>query len=138
METLFFYGTLIDPDIALAVIGRPLKQLCAEPATLTGYKAMLVSGQPFPGLIADESAAASGIVIYGVRPDELARLIRYEERVMYGIETLSVRLDGSGALCEAQVFMPQRRVRLSEKPWDFEDWKRHKKRLYMARLLGVK
>ncbi|MBL8834369.1 MAG: gamma-glutamylcyclotransferase, partial [Rhodospirillales bacterium] len=43
----FFYGTLIDPDVRRAVLGR-LAPASVEPATLKGWRRFSAKGVTFP------------------------------------------------------------------------------------------
>lgn len=135
METLFFYGTLLDPHIAELVLGRPLRSCRPLRGTLDDYRAVLVAGKPFPGLVAQPGMSAAGLLVHGITPEEMEKLVRYEERVMYGVETHPIRTE-DGATHTAKVFMPRRRVPLTDIPWDLDTWRRRNKRAYLAMMRG--
>jgi gamma-glutamylcyclotransferase (GGCT)/AIG2-like uncharacterized protein YtfP len=71
-ETLFVYGTLLDPKTRRAVIGRPCH---TRAATLAGYARR--EGH-YPYLEADPAARTAGLLVLGLSRAELARLDDYE------------------------------------------------------------
>lgn len=133
MESLFFYGTLVDPDIFEAVLGRPLANARPVDAVLEGYRAVLVVGRPYPGLVAAPGARAEGILVSGITRQDMDILIRYEDRDMYGVEVKTVRTS-DGKEHVTKVFMPKRRIRLSRRQWSLTDWQRRLKRDYLPKI----
>lgn len=71
-ETLFVYGTLLDPKTRRAVIGRPCH---TRAATLAGYARR--EGR-YPYLEADPVATTAGLLVLRLSRSELARLDDYE------------------------------------------------------------
>ncbi len=133
MVCLFVYGTLMDPDVAHAVIGRTHKQLQAEPASLDGYCAMLAAGAPYPGLCATPGESVQGVLLKGLTRAEMHRLDVYEDLSVYQLEDIAVR-NSAGTEVTAKLYMPTRRLRLTQTPWDIARWRRQSKTRYMARL----
>jgi gamma-glutamylcyclotransferase (GGCT)/AIG2-like uncharacterized protein YtfP len=76
MERLFAYGTLQDPVIQSAVLGRTLE---GQPDALPGFrKSTIAFGKAvYPFVVADESGSVPGTV-YAVTAEELAVLDHYE------------------------------------------------------------
>jgi gamma-glutamylcyclotransferase (GGCT)/AIG2-like uncharacterized protein YtfP len=75
MEHLFAYGTLLDPDVQLAVIGRRLN---GEPDSLTKYRlSSLLDGSAYPNIVGDPSGRVEGRVLE-ITIEELDRMDDYE------------------------------------------------------------
>ena len=133
MASLFVYGTLMDPDVAQAVIGRTQQQLNVEPASLDGYCALLVAGAPYPGLRKAPGETVRGMLLTGLTETEMHRLDEYEDLTVYRQEEIAVR-DSAGYEVMAIIYMPTQRLRLTRTPWDLARWRRRSKAGYMARL----
>lgn len=76
IEHLFAYGTLLDPDIQLAVVGR---RIGGPPDCLTGYRlTMLKDGsKAYPNIVRDDAARVEGRVL-DVTIEELERMDEFE------------------------------------------------------------
>jgi hypothetical protein len=76
---LFFYGTLLDPDIQRRVVGRALTGAAFVPASLQGFRRVRAAGQWFPILV---PGLRSDLVEGGLATDldgrEIARIVAYE------------------------------------------------------------
>lgn len=60
---LFAYGTLQDPDILGAVLGRVVDLTGLQPAHAQGYKAVAYPGRPYPALVPSPGATTAGRAI---------------------------------------------------------------------------
>lgn len=128
----FFYGTLMDPDVLAAVIGRKMLPGRMKPATLAGWRRIGLKGTPYPVIVPGAAAdTVAGIMAAGLTAADVRNLKRFEGAA-YGIETVSVSLDGGGPV-SASVFVPAKGVATTDTEWDFETWRRRHKR----RDLGV-
>ncbi|MGD2112650.1 MAG: gamma-glutamylcyclotransferase [Gammaproteobacteria bacterium] len=72
---LFCYGTLQFPDVLHAVTGD---WFSAEPAVLDDYACYLVRGEVFPGIVARQGAATTGVVYTGLGVVQLRKLDVFE------------------------------------------------------------
>lgn len=123
----FFYGTLMDPDVLAAVIGRRVLPGRMKPATLAGWRRVGLKGTPYPVIVPGAAAdVVAGILVTGLTAADVRNLERFEGAA-YGIETMSVTLGGGGST-SASVFMPAKGVAATDKEWDFETWRRRHKR----------
>jgi gamma-glutamylcyclotransferase (GGCT)/AIG2-like uncharacterized protein YtfP len=132
MSTYFFYGTLQDPEIAREILGRPLSGCSPQPCVLEGYKRVYVAGATYPAIAADAESEVEGLLVYRISPLESSRLSRYEGKD-YKIEELEVTMK-DGARVPASVFMPLPALRLSNRSWELNMWRRHEKRRFLAGL----
>jgi gamma-glutamylcyclotransferase (GGCT)/AIG2-like uncharacterized protein YtfP len=71
---LFVYGTLQFPEVLRALLGRTPD---SSPITLDGWRAAALARRPYPGLV-PANATVPGILLTGLRADELAVLDEYE------------------------------------------------------------
>jgi len=127
---LFFYGTLLDPDIQVRVIGRVLTGPALEPATLRGFRRVRARGKWFPilvpGLARDR---VGGAVALGLTAREIARIVAYENDG-YALKPVTVALD-AGRRARALVFLPgkggSRALEATAEPWDLARWQKAEK-----------
>ena len=135
MWTYFFYGTLMDPEVAREILGRPLTGFNPRKGTLAGYRKLYVTGATYPGLQAssDADANAAGIVVERITALEVSRLSRYEGRE-YRTETLPIHLE-DGETVETKLFLTGNGIRLTNKPWDFGRWQRTDKKRFLRALM---
>ena len=125
---LFFYGTLLDPDIQQRVVGRALPADDLRPATLNGFRRVRVAGKWFPMLVPGLAAdTVAGALVLGLTGPELKRVVTYEGDG-YGLKRVTVRL-GDGTTARAQVFVPLAAggLKPSAEAWDLLDWQRRVK-----------
>lgn len=123
----FFYGTLMDPDVLAAVVGRRILPARTQPATLAGFRRVGLKGTPYPVIVPGAAAdTVAGVVVAGLTAADVRNLKRFEGAA-YGIETVSVSL-GGGATANARVFVPTKGVAATDTEWDFETWRRRHKR----------
>ncbi len=73
---LFLYGTLADPAALGRCAGRPVRAV-PEPASLPGYRRVLLRGARYPTLKKAPRAQVLGVIIR-VTADMLVRLQNYE------------------------------------------------------------
>lgn len=130
MSSFFFYGTLMDPEIVRAVIGRPLSGLSPRVARLEGYKRVYVAAATYPALIADSDTSLEGIVVSRISPIEISRITRYEGADYQARLTTVQTLDGQSV--EAQVFFPKAAIRTTNRPWVLDEWRRRDKKRFLA------
>jgi hypothetical protein len=124
---LFFYGTLLDPDIQKRVIGRAVD---LRPAALQGFRRVRAAGKWFPilvpGLARDRVA---GAVADGLSAREIARIVAYENDG-YALKPVTVELEGAGR-ARALVFLPAgggtQALRPTAEPWDLARWQAREK-----------
>lgn len=88
---LFAYGTLQDPDVLGAVLGRPVDMSRLRPATAPGYRAVFYPGRVYPALIRAPQATPAGLVVADLSPLDLAVLDAFEGDE-YRRETIVVRI----------------------------------------------
>jgi hypothetical protein len=128
----FFDGTLIDPDVRKAVLGR-LAPASVEPATLPGWRRFPAKGVTFPIARPDPKAEIEGVLARGLSAEAGRKLDAYEGPgyrrikvdVSAGGKNLSVNFyvdDGSGTLTAASG------------QWDYATWARRHKRAFLATL----
>ncbi|MCS6781008.1 MAG: gamma-glutamylcyclotransferase [Geminicoccaceae bacterium] len=139
LPPLFFFGTLMDPDILGLVIGRRVEEGELEPARLTGFRRVRVAGASYPMLVPDPEASVEGRLWRGGTASERARLDAYEGPG-YRLEPVVVEARG-GERVEALVYRAvEGALRPSGEPWELALWQARFKPLYLARgedLLGA-
>ena len=112
----FFYGTLRDAEVRRIVLGPGAVTLVAEPAVLEGYRCAPAEGGRFPGIVAEEGAVATGVLVRGVSLDAAARISYFEgDGTDYDIVPKTVGL-GGGQQARAWVCLPADIVACRSRP----------------------
>lgn len=119
MDSLFAYGTLLEPRIWKAVTGA--RSIVSEPATLPNHSIFRVEGADFPGILADRPGdEVPGRLFSEIDPVALARLDAYEDEFYErrGVEVILA--DGRTVPTQAYVVPERHRSWLSDERWTIE------------------
>lgn len=128
MARFFFYGTLLDPEVRRAVIGRAVPDAAILAVSLAGYRVARAQGRSYPILAANEGAVATGVLVHGLSDAEAARLFHYEDKGYDPVEVAVV--DAHGRTRRGWVFMPGQRLSAMAEDWSYAAWsRRHKRRM---------
>jgi hypothetical protein len=128
----FFYGTLLDRDVASVVLGRRLAPQAYTPAALPGHARRRVKGASYPIVVRDPKGEVAGAIVGGLSARDVARLAAYEGP-RYRIAPLKVRIDGT--MTTVSVFEPlEERFQPTSGEWDLVAWQRRFKRAFLARI----
>lgn len=119
MAALFLYGTLRHPPLLSAVLGRD--DVRALPARLPGHRIAWAEGERFP-LIEAGGAAAEGVLLTDLEPEDMDRLDFYETGFGYARQVETVETDRGPV--EAQVYFPDPWLWQAGDDWDLADWER--------------
>ncbi len=128
---LFFFGTLMDPEVRAIVMGRQLPADAVEPAVVQGFRRVFVAGRHYPMLLAHASGWVDGTLVSGLDAETVHRLQVYEGWE-YTLTPLRVRT-ASGQTVLAQVFMCPPHVAADRRPWKLTEWQRRHKRGFLPR-----
>lgn len=126
---LFFYGTLRDPDILAAVLGRTIPADDLITAVAHSYVAVYVPGRVYPALVSRPGATARGLLLQHATAKDRAALDAYEGDE-YGRVVLKVDRDGTDILANA--YLPLLTIPADSPPWSLEHWIEHHKPLVLA------
>ena len=130
----FFYGTLIDPEVLGAVLGRPVESTRRREAVVEGYGCVYRRGACYPVLVPDAPARTAGTVVSALTSRDVA-LLRLYEGPDYEIREITVRLSGNRArFVRANVFLPGTGCEASSEIWTLEDWKKRFRQTFVRRV----
>ena len=121
---LFFYGTLRDPDIRAAALGRQAPAADLAQATAPGYAAVYYPHQVYPALVPRPEAVAPGLVLMHASDDDRAALDGFEG-ADYSRALIIVDCEGKTMLAEA--YYPVVSIAADSPGWSLEIWTRHHK-----------
>ena len=128
----FFYGTLLDSDVASLVLRRRLPPAAYIPAALPRHARRRVKGANYPIVVRDPRSEVQGAIVGGLSDRDIARLTAYESP-RYRIAPLKVRIGGTMTI--VSVFAPnEERFQPTSGDWDLLAWQRRHKRAFLARL----
>jgi hypothetical protein len=129
----FFYGTLLDRDVAALVLGRRLPPQAFTPASLPGHSRWTVQGGSYPIAIPDLKGEVPGCIVGGLSARDVARLGAFEGS---GYRVASLKVRTASGLTRVSVYEPiVQKLKPSDRPWDLTQWQRRDKRGFVARLV---
>lgn len=116
---LFFYGTLRDPDILAAALGRFPAPIDLIPATAPNHATVYFPGEVYPALVARPGTDAPGLLLFNATDNDRAALDAYE-----GDEYHRARLvvTTATAAIEAEVYFPVEAIPDTAIQWTLEQW----------------
>jgi hypothetical protein len=128
----FFYGTLLDSDVAALVLGRRLPPQAFVPASLPGHARRRAKGASYPIVVRDPRGEVPGAVVGGLSARDVAQLTAFEGP---GYRVVPLRVRTAGRLTTVSVFEPvENRLQPSRELWDLALWQRRHKRAFVGRL----
>ena len=116
---LFVYGTLRDPDMLSAVLGRPLNAAAMHRARAPGFRAVPYPGRVYPALVRAPGAAAEGLLLIDITPFERDLLDAFEG-AEYRRGPVAVMVDED--LFEADAYLPAVAVPTGAHDWSLPRW----------------
>ncbi|MEM6549261.1 MAG: NUDIX domain-containing protein [Pseudomonadota bacterium] len=119
MKSIFFYGSLRDPDLLSLVLARPVAPGTLRPAVAADHATLRHAEEDYPVLLPRLGACADGVLFDGLNPGDLDRL-QYFEEAEYSLGPIQVQNDGG--VTATQCFRPTEKPAVSEAPWDFDHW----------------
>ncbi|RKF17262.1 NUDIX domain-containing protein [Roseovarius spongiae] len=120
MTTLFFYGTLRDPELLRIVIGTDPDDMRITPAVLPDHAVDWARGQSFPTLTPQAGAQAEGLLATDLSEAEVARFDFYEGSFGYRLRAVEVRAGGEART--ALVYFPDPGLWERGARFDLGDW----------------
>lgn len=128
---LFFFGTLMDPEIRALVMGRDVDSDRLQPAIAQGFRRVFVAGRHYPMLLKHSSGWVEGTLISGVDAQSLHRLQVYEGWE-YSLRPIQVQTQ-SGHKVMAHVFMCPPGIEAKPRAWRLDEWQRRHKRTFLPK-----
>lgn len=128
---LFAYGTLRDPDLLAAVLGRHPGAGSIHPAHAPGFRAVHYPGRIYPALVRSPGAAAEGVLITGLSPFERDLLDAYEGDE-YRRTPIAAMLADEPELHEADAYLPTASVPTDAHEWSLSRWQLEHKPLVLV------
>jgi hypothetical protein len=127
---LFLYGTLRDPEILAAVLGRSPSGDDLVLATAPDCAAVGFPDRPYPALVRRAGSVAEGLLLKRVTPRDIAALDAFEgEEYRRGPIAVAV----ASAVLPAEVYWPAIPVPPSSPDWTLDRWTREHKQRVLAR-----
>jgi hypothetical protein len=119
-EPLFFFGTLMDPEVLAAVTGVAPAAAAMAPARLGGFTRRAARGLPWPVLVADPAGSVDGRLWHGADGRARERINAFEAGE-YAAALLTVEAMGWAGRAWVWLALPGR-VEPSAEPWDPGRW----------------
>lgn len=128
---LFVYGTLRDPDLIVAVLGRPLRPGTVHPARAPGFRVVQYPGRIYPGITRAPGAAAEGLLLTGLSPFERDLLDAWEGEE-YRRGPIATVLADEPELHEADAYLPVIAMPTAAHEWSLSRWQAEHKALALV------
>lgn len=128
----FFYGTLMDEGVRVAVLGTAARALVIEAATLDGWRRAPVRGRPYPVILPAAGCSVCGVLADRVDNAAAARLDRFEGAEYRKTRVTVRRADSGMASCWAYAASDADVVGIGA--WDFDRWRRRDRATLLRRL----
>jgi gamma-glutamylcyclotransferase (GGCT)/AIG2-like uncharacterized protein YtfP len=133
---LFAYGTLQDPDVLGAVLGRPVEVTRLSQAQALGFAVVTYPGRVYPALVTSPGATALGTLVDRLSADDFAVLDAFEGEE-YRRATITINVTGSPI--PAFAYLPVIDIPLQDLAWSLRDWTlRHKPHVLGAELASAR
>jgi hypothetical protein len=111
---LFVYGSLIVPEVVLALLDRVPR---SQDAALSGWAARCLPGVAYPGLVPDERGVARGLILHDLTTGEAALIDAWETDV-YEKRLVHPSLEGGSSIAaDAYVLGGHRVDEADAKAW---------------------
>jgi len=124
---LFVYGTLRDPDLFAAVLGRGVPAGRIHPARAPGFRAVAYPSRTYPALLRSPGVAAVGLLVLGLSPFERDLLDAYEGDE-YRRSPIAAMLADEPELHEADAYLPAVTIPADAHDWSLSRWQAEHKR----------
>jgi gamma-glutamylcyclotransferase (GGCT)/AIG2-like uncharacterized protein YtfP len=124
LPPLFLYGTLRDPDILAAVLGRAMAEGDLVAAAAPDCAAVYFPGQLYPALVQRTGGSAPGLLLSRATADDMAALDAFEGDQYRRGPVLAAT---ATALVAAEVYWPAIAVDPCSADWTLERWMRQHK-----------
>lgn len=118
---LFVYGTLRDPDLVAAVLGRPLRADSVHAARAPGWRAVHYPGRSYPALVRAPGVAAEGLLLTRLTAFERDLLDAYEGDE-YRRGPVATMLADEPELHEADAYLPALAIPTDAHEWSLSRW----------------
>ena len=117
----FFYGTLMDTETRLLVLGAPARAIRTEPATLAGYRRVRLRRRTYPVIVPDRKAQVAGCLAHDLDAAAARRLAEFEGREYRAVRRYVAT--AAGDRLAAWVFAAGPAARPTAAPWEPEAWR---------------
>lgn len=126
---LFVYGTLRDPELLAAVLGRRVDPRAVAAAEAPGFRTVHYPGRTYPALIRSAGEAAQGQILLGLSRLERRVLDAYEgEEYRRGLIPVLVEQE----MHEAETYLPTLVIAPTAEAWTLENWQKIHKPTVLA------
>jgi len=129
---MFFFGTLMDPDVLALVLGHSLASVRIEPASVRGLRRVHVAGRSYPMLLPHPGGRVEGHLVGGLTELDRARLAYYEGWE-YDVGPVTVT-DAAGRTVSALMYVCPPQIEAENRVWRLDHWQSVHKSGYLPRL----
>ena len=125
----FFFGSLMDHDVAELVLGRRIAPDLRQPGILAGYERLIVAEESYPALAPRPGGKVTGLIVEQISEADMTRMQFFESDEFMPTACDIERVGGE--FVSAQVFVAREVLELTDQPWEFERWLHQDKSDYL-------
>jgi hypothetical protein len=132
-DSLFVFGSLMDRQVLELVSGLSAKMLSMQDATARGFRQCEVVEESYPVLVADDTEDCRGLLIGGLTPQALDRILFFEGDE-YQLEPVNVVREerGMDKIEPAYYFRDTGGYSVKSESWDYDKWRSQHKRAFLT------
>ena len=118
-EDVFFFGTLMHPQVLEAVLARPVAAGELSQARLPGYRRVKVLDATYPVIVEYEDSAVDGIILHRPSLYDILRINHFEDEE-YTAGQVFVEMDGG--FHPAWAFHALDLSEATDEEWTLDSW----------------
>lgn len=123
MSKLFVYGTLMNDEIQVALVGKVFDK---SPAQLNGYNVNTLQDRYSPGLTKKSDSVAKGFVLHDVDDISFETIKTWEGDDYTLVEVMPD--DGAHGICYTYLWNSE----IKDKPWDNKEFRKKHMQWYLS------
>ena len=131
----FVYGSLMFDAVWNILISTRYRKTAAR---LDGYARVCVRGEVYPGLVQAPGRSVNGMLIHGVRPEDVAILDRFEGEYYERVPVKVATGQGGASRAETYLFNEQAAHLLTDSEWSVEEFARSGINAFLAEYRGFR
>ncbi|WP_157230993.1 gamma-glutamylcyclotransferase family protein [Kiloniella laminariae] len=127
-QRLFFFGSLMDPDVLETVTGRAIDQTQLRPGILEGYRCEREVKESYPVLVPCPGGKATVMIAEGLSETDVDRILFYETGEY---DLVPFTLDDGNSKLEALGFATGEGIKTSGDIWRLNVWQTTEKAAFL-------
>jgi len=121
-DDVFFFGTLVHPEVLTAVLDRDLRAHETSPATLHAYRCERAALASYPVLVPDPAASVAGRLLHRPSRRDIRRVNHFEDEEYTATRVIVRSVLGRRPAWAFMALGGVAMMRPSGEPWQLDRW----------------